>query len=71
MIHENGNQDGRYRTPLGYDAGESLPNLMTLRNFIDGGYDVPNVRLLLCVKAVGAKKSGKLFIRRAISQWPA
>jgi hypothetical protein len=60
MIHEESGLEGRFRTPLGYDEGESLPNLMTLRNFIDGGYDVPNARLLLCVKAVGAKKTSTL-----------
>lgn len=57
VVHEEGFFAGRFRTPLGYDEGESLPNLMTLRSFIDGGYDVPNARLLLCVKAVGPKKT--------------
>ena len=58
-IHEDGFLADRFRTPLGYDAGESLPNLMALRSFVDGGHDVPDARLLLCVKAVGAKKSSK------------
>lgn len=29
---------------------------MTLRNFIDGGYDVTDVRILVVVKSIGPKK---------------
>ncbi|SMQ45768.1 unnamed protein product [Zymoseptoria tritici ST99CH_3D7] len=55
MIHEN-SDDGRYRTPLGYRQGVPLNGLMTLQNFIDGGYDVADAKILVVVKSIGARK---------------
>ena len=31
---------------------------MTLKNFVDGGYDVAEAKILVCVKSIGAKKKG-------------
>lgn len=58
MIHEN-SDDGRYRTPLGYRQGVPLNGLMTLQNFIDGGYDVADAKILVVVKSIGARKKSK------------
>lgn len=55
MVHDN-SDDGRYRTPLGYTEGVPLDGLMTLQNFIDGGYDVTDARILVVVKSIGSKK---------------
>jgi hypothetical protein len=33
-----------------------LPGLMTLKSFTDGGYDIDEPKLLVCVKSIGAKK---------------
>jgi hypothetical protein len=55
MVHEN-SDDGRYRSPLGYREGVPLNGLMTLQNFIDGGYDVPDAKILVVVKSVGSRK---------------
>lgn len=57
-MHRN-SDDGRYRTPLGYREGVPQNNLMTLQNFINGGYDVVDARVLIVVKSIGAKKRGK------------
>ncbi|KAF2432419.1 hypothetical protein EJ08DRAFT_131912 [Tothia fuscella] len=56
MIHENSDNGEKCKKPLGYRNGQALPGLMTLKNFIDGGYDVTDGRILVCVKSIGAKK---------------
>ncbi|KAF2666878.1 hypothetical protein BT63DRAFT_441918 [Microthyrium microscopicum] len=55
-IHESGDQGLQYKKPLEYCEGNALPELMTLKNFAEGGYEVPNSRVLVCVKGVGAKR---------------
>ena len=59
-LHENSDHRTLCKKPLGYRDNEALSELMTLKNFANGGYDVPNARILVCVKGVGAKKKGKL-----------
>ncbi|KAH0545129.1 hypothetical protein FGG08_000741 [Glutinoglossum americanum] len=44
------------KIPLGYHEGQPLAGLMTLQNFIEGGYEVANPRVLVCVKSIGARK---------------
>ena len=57
MVHEN-SDDGRLCTkPLEYRIGHPLAGLMTLQNFIDGGCDVVGAKILVVVKALGAKKT--------------
>ncbi|KAE9988033.1 hypothetical protein EG327_003557 [Venturia inaequalis] len=56
MIHENSDEGVLCKTPLGYREGQPLAGLMTLKNFVDGGYDVIDGRMLVCVKSVGARK---------------
>ncbi|KAF2173008.1 hypothetical protein M409DRAFT_62645 [Zasmidium cellare ATCC 36951] len=55
MVH-NHSDNGMFRIPLGYRAGLPLNGLMTLQNFIDGGYDVIDAKILVVVKSIGAKK---------------
>lgn len=55
MIHHN-SDDGRYRTPLGYVEGVPLDGLMTLQNFVQGGWDVTDAKILVVVKSIGSKK---------------
>jgi hypothetical protein len=62
MIHENSDTGVKYKKPLGYRKHEALPGLMTLKNFIDGGYDVVEGRILVCVKSIGAKKKGNVLL---------
>lgn len=59
MTHENSDDGVICTTPLGYHEGEALPGLMTVRSFIDGGYELSDRKILVCVKSIGAKKKGK------------
>ena len=48
-----------YRKPLGYRQNVSLVGLMTLKSFIDGGYEVQHAKILICVKSLGPIKKGR------------
>lgn len=57
MIHTHSGAADICRIPLGYKRGEALPGLMTVEAYLNGGYDgVVGVKLLICVKRIGAKK---------------
>ncbi|KAI9752989.1 MAG: hypothetical protein M1835_001055 [Candelina submexicana] len=56
MIHENSDDGVQCKTPLGYRDGQDLPGLMTLRNFMDGGFDIMQGKILVCVKSIGSRK---------------
>jgi hypothetical protein len=66
MIQENSDEGTQARKPLHFEEGEALTGLMTLKSFMDGGFEVTNVRLLVCVKGVGAKKKSMLVINRDV-----
>jgi hypothetical protein len=59
MLHENSDQGIQFKLPLEYKEGEAVLNLMTLKSFIDGGYDISDARVLVCVKGIGARKKSK------------
>ena len=59
MVHENSDDGAMYAKPLGYRTGHPLAGIMTLQNFIDGGYDVVDAKILVVVKSVGSKKKGQ------------
>ncbi|KAL8693243.1 MAG: hypothetical protein Q9224_003792, partial [Gallowayella concinna] len=40
----------------GYDDDKQPSNLKTLKRFIEGGYDVPTAKVLVCVKSIGGRK---------------
>ena len=56
MVQESSDRGVLFKSPLEYCEGNALPELMTLKTFANGGFDVPSARLLVCVKGVGAKK---------------
>ncbi|KAK3068632.1 hypothetical protein LTR53_013649 [Teratosphaeriaceae sp. CCFEE 6253] len=56
MLHEHSDDGSMYRKPLGFRKGLPLTGLITLQNFIDGGYDIVDARILVVVKSIGAKK---------------
>jgi len=58
MLHENSDDGSMHKKPLGFRTGQPLAGLMTLQNFIDSGYDVPDARILVVVKRFGPKKRG-------------
>lgn len=59
MTHENSDDGVICTTPLNYHEGKALSGLMTMRSFIDGGYELSDCKILVCVKSIGAKKRGK------------
>ena len=54
MVHENSDAGQMLTAPLGYRVGRPLSGLMTLQNFIDGGYDVVDAKVLVIAKSIGA-----------------
>lgn len=59
MLHENSDDGESMKIPLGYREGRPLNGIMTLQNFIDGGCDVVDAKILVYVKSVGVKKRGE------------
>lgn len=66
MVHENSDDGQMLSRPLGYREGRPLSGLMTLQNFVDGGYDVLDAKILVVVKSIGAKKTGTLLSSRLL-----
>lgn len=57
MIHTNASSASLCRLPLNYEKGKPLSGLMTLDSYLGSGHDgVVGVKLLVCVKSIGAKK---------------
>ncbi|KAL1797728.1 hypothetical protein ACET3X_004334 [Alternaria dauci] len=56
MVHENSDDGTRFKRPYGIRDDKVLTGLMTLKSFTDGGYDVDEPKLLVCVKSIGARK---------------
>lgn len=46
------------KKPYGCTDDEVDPGLMTIKNYIDGGYEVEDCKLLVCVKSIGPRKKG-------------
>ncbi|MCJ1308764.1 hypothetical protein MMC25_002418 [Agyrium rufum] len=59
---QDASDDGTlYRRPLDYDTRKSnatLSKLVTLKAFVEGAYERTGVRILVCVKSLGARKIG-------------
>jgi hypothetical protein len=58
MLHENSDDGTLCKNPLGYRKGQQLSGLMTLQNFIDGGSEVADAKILVVIKSIGMKKKG-------------
>lgn len=56
MIHENSDNGTLLKRPFNCRDSKVLLGLMTLKSFTDGGYDIDEPKLLVCVKSIGAKK---------------
>lgn len=39
-----------------------IPDLITLKQFMEGGSDIPNAKILVCVKSISPQKSGKYLL---------
>lgn len=58
MVHEKSDNGTQFKLPLGYNEGRALDGLMTLANFIDGGADVVDAKIMVVVKSIGHRKTG-------------
>ncbi|MCJ1381859.1 hypothetical protein MMC17_004971 [Xylographa soralifera] len=56
MVQDNSDTGTLCKTPLGYVDGKQLASLMTLKSFVDGGHEVPDGKILVCVKSIGGRK---------------
>ena len=56
MIQETSDDGTLCKRPQGYRTGKPLVGLMTLKNFIGGGYEVAEGKILVCVKSIGGHK---------------
>lgn len=59
MVHERSDDGMMLNRPFGAKDTVVLPGLMTLRNFTEGGFDVDDCKLLVCVKSIGPRKKCK------------
>lgn len=59
MVHENSDNGTMFKRPLGHRKGRQTSDLMTLQNFIEGGYDVVGAKILVVVKSLGQRKKSE------------
>ena len=59
MVRENSDYGTLWRTPKEYADGKQLAGLMTLKNFAEGGHEIRDGRILVCVKSIGGRKKSK------------
>lgn len=59
MVQEQSDEGVLCKTPLGYRDGKQLDGLIMLKNYIEGGHEVTGVKVLVCVKSIGARKTCK------------
>lgn len=59
LVEDHSDNGSQCKTPVGYRKSQQLLGLMTMKNFIDGGYDVKDGKLVVCVKSIGPKKTGR------------
>lgn len=61
MIHTSPASADLYHIPLDYSKDVDLPGLMSVDSWLKGGYDgVKGVKLLVCVKSIGATRKLKV-----------
>ena len=56
MIHNSGTAGGPCRIPLHYEEGEQLVGMMTISSYLDGGHEISDAKILVCVKSIGSRK---------------
>ena len=62
MVQENSDEGVLCKTPLGYRDGKQLDGLITLKDYIGGGHEVPGARVLVCVKSIGSRRKCESII---------
>ena len=56
MVQDQSDEGVMCKTPLGYRDGKQLDGLMTLKSFIEGGHELSDGKILVCVKSIGGRK---------------
>ncbi|KAF2190203.1 hypothetical protein K469DRAFT_25482 [Zopfia rhizophila CBS 207.26] len=56
MAHEDSDDGTMCKRPYGCKDAQALPGLMTIKDFADGGYDVDDCKVLVCVKSIRARR---------------
>ena len=56
MVQEQSDEGVMCKTPLGYCDGKQMDGLMTLKSFIEGGHELADGKILVCVKSIGGRK---------------
>ena len=56
MVQEQSDEGVMCKNQLGYRDGKQLDGLMTLKGFIEGGHEVADGKILVCVKSIGGRK---------------
>lgn len=64
LVQQNSDDGTLCRIPLGYRAGKQLAGLMILKNFVEGGNDVVEGKVLVCVKSIAGKRKCKSLIHQ-------
>ena len=64
MVQEQSDEGVLCKTPLGYREGRTLDGLMTLKNFVEGGSEVADGKVLVAVKSIGGRKKCTIFFFR-------
>ena len=62
MVQEQSDEGVMCKTPLGYHDGKQLDGLMTLKNFVEGGHELADGKILVCVKRIGGRKKCTLHV---------
>lgn len=56
MVHDQSDTGEQCKAPLGYVEDHPLAGLITLKKFVEGGHEIVNSKILVCVKSIGVKK---------------
>lgn len=56
MVQDSSDEGVLCKTPLGYEDNNQLAGLITLKNYINGGHEVHDAKILVCVKSIGGRK---------------
>ena len=64
MVQEQSDEGVVCKTPLGYRDSKQLDGLMTLKGFIEGGHELADGKILVCVKSIGGRKKCEIALLR-------
>lgn len=63
IIQERSDTGNLCKRPLGYHERQPLPGLMTLANMANGGDEVADGKVIVCIKSLGPKKKSEFEAR--------